>query len=42
MYTILAPKLCILPEDPARAHLLATAVMMAGIGTVMQTILGVR
>lgn len=42
VYNILAPKLCILPEDPARAHLLATAVMMAGIGTVMQTILGVR
>ncbi|XP_015367235.1 PREDICTED: solute carrier family 23 member 2-like [Diuraphis noxia] len=42
VYNILAPKLCILPEDPARAHLLATGVMMAGIGTVMQTILGVR
>lgn len=42
MYNILAPKLCILPEDPARAHLLATAIMMAGIGTVIQTILGVR
>ncbi|CAH1713111.1 solute carrier family 23 member 1-like isoform X3 [Aphis gossypii] len=42
LYNILAPKLCILPEDPARANLLATAVMMAGISTLMQTFLGVR
>ncbi|XP_060838870.1 solute carrier family 23 member 2-like isoform X2 [Rhopalosiphum padi] len=42
VYNILAPKLCILPEDPARADLLATAVMVAGFSTGMQTILGVR
>lgn len=42
VYNILAPKLCILPEDPARAHLLATAIMIAGIGTVLQTLVGVR
>ncbi|XP_025208923.1 solute carrier family 23 member 2-like [Melanaphis sacchari] len=42
VYNILAPKLCILPEDPARAHLLATAVMVTGISTALQTILGVR
>lgn len=39
---ILAPKLCILPDDPAQAYLLSTIIMMAGIGTLFQTIMGVR
>ncbi|VVC37374.1 Xanthine/uracil/vitamin C permease [Cinara cedri] len=39
---VLAPKLCILPEDPAQAYLLSTSVMMAGIGTLFQTLVGVR
>ncbi|XP_050428460.1 solute carrier family 23 member 1-like isoform X2 [Adelges cooleyi] len=39
---ILSPKLCILPEDPAQAYLLSTTIMMAGISTLFQTVLGVR
>ncbi|XP_050533537.1 solute carrier family 23 member 1-like isoform X2 [Daktulosphaira vitifoliae] len=39
---ILAPKLCILPEDPAQAYLLSTTILMAGTSTLIQTILGIR
>jgi len=39
---VLAPQFCVLPEDPAQAYMLSTAVMMAGVGTVFQALVGTR
>ncbi|XP_064455237.1 solute carrier family 23 member 2-like isoform X2 [Ornithodoros turicata] len=39
---VLTPKLCIAEDDPARGHIQSTIFFVSGIGTLLQSTLGVR
>lgn len=39
---ILAPKMCIAEDDPARGHIQSTIFFVSGLGTLLQTTFGVR